>query len=357
MSIILKMENENEIYKRIINFYNNSYINNENEEHDLSYNKWVTKDNNIKLLCTHINIPKDKELIDKIIERRDYECELKLIKWITEDKEHKNQFIKNTKNHLNKSSEILPYEFNCVSMNKDDNHNNYINASYISGLFNEDKIIFIATQEPCKENVFSFWSMIISHKINIIINFTDKTNECYFPIKKGDNLIIEKIIDKEEENNINTDLNENIIISLLDEEFLIENHLILRILKVNEDIEIKQYQILNWEQHYIPNDEIIANKIINHLIKVVNINRKQKPDIPILIHCLAGIGNTGMFIAIYQIIKCLETIKGIKKDYILNVFNIVRKLREQRYSMVTDTSQYKFIYTYCLNWIKENIDK
>jgi len=52
-------------------------------------------------------------------------------------------------------------------MNKDDNHNNYINASYISGLFNEDKIIFIATQEPYKETVFSFWSMIILHKINL----------------------------------------------------------------------------------------------------------------------------------------------------------------------------------------------
>ena len=47
----------------------------------------------------------------------------------------------------------------------------------------------------------------------------------------------------------------------------------------------------------------------------------------------------------------------MKKEPILNVFNVVRKLREQRYSMVTDTIQYKSIYTLCINWIKENIYK
>ena len=44
----------------------------------------------------------------------------------------------------------------------------------------------------------------------------------------------------------------------------------------------------------------------------------------------------------------------MKKPLIVNIFNIIRKLREQRYSLVTDTEQYKFIYDYCLNWIIKN---
>ena len=189
--------------------------------------------------------------------------------------------------------------------------------------------------------------MIISHKINLIINFSNTPeiiNQIYFPIKKEENLII---------TNINNE-NEKIILSLKNEEILIENSLILRIIKINEEIEINQIQVLNWDEHGIPNDEILVKNIINTLINKINENRIKYKDIPILIHCIGGIGKTGTFIAIYQIIKCLQLIKEMKKDYILNIFNVVRKLREQRYSMVTDISQYKFIYIFCLNWIKEN---
>ena len=48
-----------------------------------------------------------------------------------------------------------------------------------------------------------------------------------------------------------------------------------------------------------------------------------------------------------------------KRDVVpmLNVFNVVRKLREQRYSMITEEEQYTFIYQFCLNWIKKNFFK
>ena len=47
-------------------------------------------------------------------------------------------------------------------------------------------------------------------------------------------------------------------------------------------------------------------------------------------------------------------IKKMKKEPILGIFNIVRKLREQRYSSVTEVEQYKFIYDFALYWIKKN---
>jgi protein tyrosine phosphatase len=76
----------------------------------------------------------------------------------------------------------------------------------------------------------------------------------------------------------------------------------------------------------------------------------------------AGIGRTGTFIAIYNILKCLMITNTVNKVSLVktcpffSVFNVVRKLREQRFGMVTDAMQYKFIYEFILDWIQKNID-
>ena len=345
-------EEENDFYEEIINFFNNPFKNYLNEEHDISYNKWINKDNNLQFLCSYFKIPKSEEEIKKIIKRRDYSCELKLLKWITEDIEHKQTCIKisNTKTKLNRHNDILPYKYNCVTTNNEiPNENNYVNASLIEGPFKEDKNLFIATQGPLSGTLFSFWSMVIFYKINLIIMLSNiieegrEKSECYWPIDKGKDLILQN------ENN------EKIIISLINEKIEIKDSLLIRTLKINEEKEITQIHILCWNDHDIIKDELLFKKILNILINNINDNRINFPDIPILIHCSAGVGRTGTFIAIYQIIKCLEKIKSLKKEPILNVFNVVRKLREQRYSMVTDVIQYQLIYTFCINWVKDNI--
>ena len=345
-------EEENDFYEEIINFFNNPFKNYLNEDHDISYNKWINKDNNLQFLCSYFKIPKSEEEIKKIIKRRDYSCELKLLKWITEDIEHKQIFIKisNTKTKLNRHNDILPYKYNCVTTNNEiPNENNYVNASLIEGPFKEDKNLFIATQGPLSGTLFSFWSMVIFHKINLIIMLSNiieegrEKSECYWPIDKEKDLILQN------ENN------EKIIISLINEKIEIQDSLLIRTLKINEEKEITQIHILCWNDHDIIKDELLFKKILNILINNINDNRINFPDIPILIHCSAGVGRTGTFIAIYQIIKCLEKIKLLKKEPILNVFNVVRKLREQRYSMVTDVIQYQLIYTFCINWVKDNI--
>ena len=354
-------EEENDFYEEIINFFNNPFKNYLNEDHDISYNKWINKDNNLQFLCSYFKIPKSEEEIKKIIKRRDYSCELKLLKWITEDIEHKQTCIKisNTKTKLNRHNDILPYKYNCVTINNEiPNENNYINASLIEGPFKEDKNLFIATQGPLSGTLFSFWSMIIFHKINLIIMLSNiieegrEKSECYWPINKENDLIINKDNDNEKK-----DISEKIVLKLENEEMIENNSIVKRTFKINNLKEIIQIQIVCWGDHDIPKDNLIFDKIINLLIKKVCDNRIKYPEIPILVHCSAGVGRTGTFIAICQIIKCLEKIKLLKKEPILNVFNVVRKLREQRYSMVTDTIQYKSIYTLCINWIKENIYK
>lgn len=38
----------------------------------------------------------------------------------------------------------------------------------------------------------------------------------------------------------------------------------------------------------------------------------------------------------------------------MSVFNTVRKLREQRYGMVSSIEQYKYIYEFSIEWYRKN---
>ena len=89
--------------------------------------------------------------------------------------------------------------------------------------------------------------------------------------------------------------------------------------------------------------------------KIIDFIEEQvKSETPVIVHCYDGVGRTGTLISIFLIIMCLEELKKMKKEPIMGVFNVVRKLREQRYSSVTDVEQYKFIYDFALYWIQKN---
>jgi protein-tyrosine phosphatase len=72
---------------------------------------------------------------------------------------------------------------------------------------------------------------------------------------------------------------------------------------------------------------------------------RKNPKELVLVHCSAGIGRTGTYIAILLLIELInyqvETLKTAAK---LSVFGAVRRLREQRYNMVSQNEQYCFIY-------------
>jgi protein tyrosine phosphatase len=73
-----------------------------------------------------------------------------------------------------------------------------------------------------------------------------------------------------------------------------------------------------------------------------------------IIHCSAGIGRTGTTAALSHLMISIASQKnnGVK-DPVISVFGTVRRLREQRFSMVQMPEQYKFIYQYLQYWLKE----
>lgn len=150
------------------------------------------------------------------------------------------------------------------------------------------------------------------------------------------------------------------------EEFVICNSLIKRdfIIKYNDmEHRTTQLQMVNWPDHSSP-DEETGYQTIEYIINFTAEIRANYNYSPILTHCSAGTGRTGTFIAIFNIIKCLCFIKIINQNIdsqhrikpFFSVFNVVRKLREQRIGMVSSHLQYNYIYEFCLEWTKKNLD-
>ena len=353
---------EDDLLEEIKEFFGGPYIDHNGLVQDISYTKWVETDENIKKLCTpyEVVIPSDNNESSAQnnnpygeLTKHDYHCELKLIKWITEDDEHKNNFIKvgNKGTKINRHNDILPYNFNAVPLNlniKEKNIDNYINASYIDGPIKKEQNLFIATQGPLKETIPSFWKMIYNHKIKLVIMLSSKLEEAegrnaiYWPKEKDKPMIFNE---KSVENTIK--------IEFIGKEEIIPDAVDLKKFKVNNDLEVKQMHILCWQDHGMPNEHNLSNNIFYQMINYIKKEREDNKA-PIVVHCSAGVGRTGTVIAIYIIIYCLEYLKKLGKPFIMNVFNVVRKLREQRYSLVTDTDQYQFIYDFSLDWIKKN---
>ena len=122
----------------------------------------------------------------------------------------------------------------------------------------------------------------------------------------------------------------------------------IKLISKNENKGRIVYQIhfYAWPDHGIPDtsDGKIFDVLcgINKLVDEINVNQK-----PIIVHCSAGVGRTGTFVSMYLLEK--EIMKQIndKCDIIrINVFNLVRKIKEMRMYMVQTPIQYYFVYLF-----------
>ncbi|NXF82627.1 PTPRK phosphatase, partial [Sclerurus mexicanus] len=230
----------------------------------------------------------------------------------------------------NRYKSIIPYDHCRVVLQSSDTGNDYINASYVDVALWISPLqsyrsphFFIAAQGPLAETVVDFWQMVWQEKTSVIVMLTGLVEqnkikcEQYWPEQEesyGDFTV--------------TLNNTRTTTGFVTRTFCLQKAgcALPRV--------VEQFHYLLWPDHGVPSN---TSQLLC-LVAVVNKRVLEAPAGPVLVHCSAGIGRTGTFIALDFLLKM-----G-KAEGKVDVFHCVQQLREQRVSMVQTKEQYTFLY-------------
>ncbi|OWF43871.1 Receptor-type tyrosine-protein phosphatase T [Mizuhopecten yessoensis] len=223
----------------------------------------------------------------------------------------------------NRFKSTFPYDHSRVILDKLDNdsHSDYINANYIDSVISPAE--YIATQGPTDITVDDLWRMIWqlkSRKIVMLTNLIEGTRKkCakYWP-DEGEPMStkhFEIVLDRER------------IYA-----FYVIRDIILTEKKTKSVRQIHQFHYTTWPDHGTPdpNELVVFHRRVKHYNNILTGK--------LIVHCSAGIGRTGTFIALDALFEY-----G-KENGVVDVMEFVRTMRKDRVNMVQTSDQYIAIH-------------
>ena len=140
------------------------------------------------------------------------------------------------------------------------------------------------------------------------------------------------------------------------EENKFNDYLVIRKFKLtninneNNPKEIIQLHFTGWPDAGIPKIDLTYQTFLEMFVVV----KKNKNTFPMVVHCSAGVGRTGTFIAMYNLYnEILQQIDDLtKKEIEFSIFNLVRKMKEMRMFLVQNVYQYLFVHQFINNLLE-----
>ncbi|XP_073420710.1 receptor-type tyrosine-protein phosphatase O isoform X8 [Dendrobates tinctorius] len=234
----------------------------------------------------------------------------------------------------NRYTNILPYDFSRVKLitTEEEDSADYINANFIPGYNSSQE--YIATQGPLPDTRNDFWKMILQQKSQVIVMLTQcnekRRIKCdhYWPftaepVSYGD--IVVEVVSEEEQ-----------------PDWTLR---VFRMSYVAEAQHVMHFNFTAWPDHGVP-----AASAAESILQFVYMVRQKatKTKGPITVHCSAGVGRTGTFIALDRLMQ------HIRDHEFVDVLGLVGELRSFRMSMVQTEEQFIFLH-HCvqLMWKKK----
>uniref|UniRef100_F6TAZ7 Receptor-type tyrosine-protein phosphatase V n=1 Tax=Monodelphis domestica TaxID=13616 RepID=F6TAZ7_MONDO len=243
--------------------------------------------------------------------------------------EHPANAIKNRYPH------VLPYDHSRVRLSQMDSepHSDYINANFIPGYTQPQE--FIATQGPLKKTLEDFWRLVWEQKVHTIVMLTVGMEngrvlcEHYWPLDSAPvthgQITIHLLAEETGED-------------WTSREFQVQHG------PQQQERWIQQLQFTAWPDHGVPE---APSSLVTFAELVQERVRAAQGTAPTLVHCSAGVGRTGTFVALARLLQQLQ------EEQAVDVFNTVYALRMHRPLMIQTPAQYIFLHSCLLDKILE----
>uniref|UniRef100_A0A915ASM2 protein-tyrosine-phosphatase n=1 Tax=Parascaris univalens TaxID=6257 RepID=A0A915ASM2_PARUN len=238
----------------------------------------------------------------------------------------------------NRFTNILPYDHSRVKLmpTDDEDGSDYVNASYIPG-FNSRRE-FIAAQGPLPSTRDHFWRVVWEQQCPAIVALT----KC---VEKGRDKCHQYWPDNDQLSVLYADIEVTLMNETVYEEFMVRE---LRLTNMREPCTasrtMRHFHYMAWPDFGVPEHA-------SGLVQFVRLFRQKLPpssnNKPTIVHCSAGVGRSGTFIALDHLMQCMAI------DRPLDVFGIVYEMRMERCHMVQNEQQYIFIHQ-CLLYVLES---
>nr|XP_022305423.1 receptor-type tyrosine-protein phosphatase epsilon-like [Crassostrea virginica] len=220
----------------------------------------------------------------------------------------------------NRFRTTFPYDHSRVILKSDEN--DYINANYIQDCSGERK--YIASQGPKPNTVADHWLMVWQENVRVIAMLTNLTEgskkkcEQYWPDFKQEVTYGDITVLLQQENKY---------------AYYVTRQLKLRHKSEAESRLVTQMHYTHWPDHGVP-DPVQLMVFYRHVARIKDKHR----DNLMLVHCSAGIGRTGTFLALDALYR-----HGLTQGS-FNPAQYVATMRKDRMNMIQNVDQYVVLH-------------
>nr|XP_057923395.1 receptor-type tyrosine-protein phosphatase beta isoform X2 [Doryrhamphus excisus] len=227
----------------------------------------------------------------------------------------------------NRYNNILPYDSTRVKLSclDDDPCSDYINASYVPG--HSFRREYIATQGPLPGTKDDFWRMVWEHGVHAVVMVTQCVEkgrvkcEQYWPAHKEALYYGELVVQM---------TSEAVLPEWTVREFRITSES-----GSGHPRLLRHFHFTVWPDHGVPES---THSLVQFVRTVRDFVDRSAGAGPSVVHCSAGVGRTGTFIALDRVLQQLDA-KGS-----VDLYGCVFELRLHRQHMVQTENQYAFLH-------------
>nr|XP_029531576.1 LOW QUALITY PROTEIN: tyrosine-protein phosphatase non-receptor type 21-like [Oncorhynchus nerka] len=244
----------------------------------------------------------------------------------------------------NRFQDVLPYNDTRVELvPSKENNTGYINASHIRIMVGGDEWRYIASQGPLSNTCQDFWQMVWEQGVAIIAMVTaeeeggrEKSFHYWPRLGSHHNTVTYGHF------KITTRFR-------MDSGCYATTGLTIKHVLTGQEHTVWHLQYTDWPDHGCPED---FKGFLSYLEEIQSVRRHtnstsdpKNTNLPVLVHCSAGVGRSGVVILSEVMIACLE------HNEMLDIPTVLNMLRQQRMMMVQTISQYSFIYKVLIQFL------